>query len=264
MAYGKSKDLAKRTQSDKVLRDKAFKVASDPKYDGYQRVLASMVYKFFNKKSSVSGVETSLATEPNYQLANELHRQITRKFKRRKVYLSFRNDIWGVDLADMQSLSKYNKRIKYLLCAIDLFSKYARVVPLKDKRGITIVNEFQKIWDSSNKKPNKTWVDQGGEFYNKLFKRFLKINGTEIYSTDNEQKSFVAERFIRTCVKIFKHMTAVPKNVYFDVLDHIVNKYNNTVHGTIKMKPIDVSSDSYAEHNENLLWTNSKTLWWRY
>ena len=85
MAYGKSKDLAKRTQSDKVLRDKAFKIASDPKYDGYQRGLASMVYKFFDKKSSGSGV----ATEPNYQLANELHRQIIRKFRRRKVYSSF-------------------------------------------------------------------------------------------------------------------------------------------------------------------------------
>ena len=83
MAYGESKDLAKRTQSDKVLRDKAFKIASDPKYDGYQRGLASMVYKFFDKKSSGSGVA---ATEPNYQLANELHRQIIRKFKRRKVY----------------------------------------------------------------------------------------------------------------------------------------------------------------------------------
>ena len=82
MGYGKSKDLTKRTQSDKVLRDKAFKIASDPKYDGYQRGLASMVYKFFDKKSSGSGV----ATEPNYQLANELHRQIIRKFKRRKVY----------------------------------------------------------------------------------------------------------------------------------------------------------------------------------
>ena len=82
MAYGKSKDLVKRTQSDKVLKDKAFKIASDPKYDGYQRGLASMVYKFFDKKSSGSGV----ATEPNYQLANELHRQIIRKFKRRKVY----------------------------------------------------------------------------------------------------------------------------------------------------------------------------------
>ena len=111
MAYGKSKDLVKRTQSDKVLRDKAFKIASDPKYDGYQRGLASMVYKFFDKKSSGSGV----AAEPSYQFAYELYRQITRKFKKRKVYLSFRDDIWGVDLADMQSLSKCNKEIKYLL-----------------------------------------------------------------------------------------------------------------------------------------------------
>ena len=90
MAYGKTKDLVKRTQSDKVLKDKAFKIASDPKYDGYQRGLASMVYKFFDKKSSGSGVDTSLAnksaTEPNYQLANELHRQIIRKFKKQKVY----------------------------------------------------------------------------------------------------------------------------------------------------------------------------------
>ena len=82
MAYGKSKDLTKRTQSDKVLRDKAFKIASDPKYNGYQRGLASMVYKFFDEKSSGSGV----ATEPNYQLANELHRQIIRKLNRWKVY----------------------------------------------------------------------------------------------------------------------------------------------------------------------------------
>ena len=102
MAYGKSKDLAKRTQSGKVLRDKTFKIASDPKYDGYQRELASMVYKFFDKTSSGSGV----AAEPNYQLAVELHRQITREFKRRKAYSSFRDNIWGVNLADMQSLSK--------------------------------------------------------------------------------------------------------------------------------------------------------------
>ena len=121
MAYGKLKDLAKRTQSGNALRDEAFKIASDPKYDGYQRELVSMVYKFFDKKSSGSGV----ATDPNYQLANELHRQIIRKFKRRKVYSSFRDNIWAVDLADMQSLSKYNKGIKYLLGAIYLFSKYA-------------------------------------------------------------------------------------------------------------------------------------------
>ena len=122
MAYGKSKDLVKRTQSDKVLRDKAFKIASDPKYDGYQRRLASMVYKFFDKKSSRSGI-----TNENYQLANELHKPIIRKFKNRKVYSSFRDNIWGVDLADVQSLSKYKKGIKYLLCAIDLFSKYGSI-----------------------------------------------------------------------------------------------------------------------------------------
>ena len=112
----------------KALRDKAFKIANDPKYDGYQRGLVSMVYKFFDKWSSGS----SVAAEPNYQLANELHKQIIRKCK--KAYLYFRGNIWGVDLANMQSLSKYNKGIRYLLCAIDLFSKYAWVVPLKGKR----------------------------------------------------------------------------------------------------------------------------------
>ena len=193
MAYGKSKDLAKRTQSGKCLRDKAFKIASDAKYDGYQRGLASVIYNFFDKKSSGSGV----TTEPNYQLANELHKQIIKKFKRQKVFLSFRDNIWGVDLADIQSLSKYNKGIKYLLCAIDLFSKYAWVVPLKDKKGVSIVNAFQKII-SEERKPNKIWVDQGSEFYNNTFKDFLKINKIEMYSTYNEGKSVIAERFIRT------------------------------------------------------------------
>ena len=126
----------------------------------------------------------------------------------------------------MQSLSKYNKGIKYLLCAIDLFSKYAWVVPIKDKKGTSIVNAFQKII-SEGRKPNKIWVDQGGEFYNNLFKRFLKINSIEMY---NEGKSVAAERFIRTLKnKIFKHMTAISKNIYFDALDGIVNKYNNSL-----------------------------------
>ena len=122
---------------------------------------------------------------------------------------------------------------------------------MKGKWGITIVNAFQKII-SKGRKPNKTWVDQGREFYNKLFKRFLKIKNIEIYSTYKEEKSVVAEKFIRTMKnKIFKHMTAISKNVYFDVLDDIANKYNNTVHRTMKIKPIDVTSDSYAEYNED-------------
>ena len=148
MAYGKSKDLAKRPKSGKCVRYKALKIPSDLKYDAYQRGLASMVYKFLDKKSSGSGV----ATEPNYQLANELHNQIFQKFKRRKNYSSFMDNICGVDLTDMQSLSKYNKAIKYLLCAIDLFSKCSWVAPLKDKKGISIVNTFQ----TNNLKRKKT------------------------------------------------------------------------------------------------------------
>ena len=140
--------------------------------------------------------------------------------------------------------------MKYLLCAIDLLRKYAWVISLKDKKGTSIANAFQKII-SKERKPNKIWVDQGSEFYNQSFKVFLKINKIEMYATFDEGKSVVAERFIRTLKnKIFKHMTAISKNVYFDVLDDIVNKYNNTIHQTIKMKPIDVTDDLFAEYNE--------------
>ena len=138
-------------------------------------------------------------------------------------------------------MSKYNKWIKYLLCAIDLFSKYTWIVPINNKKGISIINAFQKII-SEGRKPNKIWTDQGSQFYNNAFTDFLKINNIEMYSTYNEGKSVAAERFIRTLKnKIFKHMTAISKNIYFDALDDIVNKYNNTVHRAIKMKPIDVT-----------------------
>ena len=171
MAYGKSKGLAKIVQSDKFLRD-------DPKYNGYQRGLASMACKFFEKKSSGSGI----TNEPNCLLANELHKPIIRKFQKRKIYSSFRDNIWGVNLADMQSLNKYSKGNKYLLCAIDLFSKYAWVVPLKDKKVISIVNAFLKII-LKGRKPIKISVDQITEFYNNHFKKFLKLNNIEMYST---------------------------------------------------------------------------------
>ena len=121
--------------------------------------------------------------------------------------------------------------MKYLLCAIDLFSKWD--APLKDQKGITIVNAFQKII-SRVRKPNKIWVDQGGEFYNKLFKRFLKLNNIEMYSTYNKGKSIDAETFIRALKnKIFKYMTAVSKYVYSDMLDDVVNRYNNAVHSSV-------------------------------
>ena len=91
------------------------------------------------------------------------------------MYSSFKDNIWGVDLADMQLISKYNKGIRYLLCTIDFFSKYTFVIPLKDKKGTTIVNAFRSILDKSKRKTNKIWVDQGSEFYNNKFKKWLKI-----------------------------------------------------------------------------------------
>ena len=127
-AYADNKDLINRTRADKVLRDKAYDIASNQAYDGYQRGLASMVYKFFDKKTMGSGINNE-----SLKLADKLHKPIIRKFNKRKVYSSFKDNIWGVDLADIQLLSKFNKGIKYLLRAIDLFSKYAFVVPLKDK-----------------------------------------------------------------------------------------------------------------------------------
>ena len=121
------------------------------------------------------------------------------------------------------------------MCAIDLFHRYAWVIPLKDKKGTSIVNAFKKII-SKARKPNRIWIDQGSKFYNNSFKDFLKINNIEMYSTYNEGKSVLAKRFIRTLKNtIFKHMTANSKNVYFDELDDVVHKYNITIHRTIKM-----------------------------
>ena len=237
-AYSDSTDLTKRTVADKILKNKAFNIAKNPKYDRYQRGLASMVYTFFDKKSEGSGAKL---IPQNEQLANELHQPIDRKFEKRRVYSTFKDNIWSVDLADMQLLSKYNEGIRFLLCVIDIFSKYAWVVPSKDKKGISIVKAFQIILRQSNRKPNKIWVDKGSEFYNAYFKKWLRDNDIAMYSTHNEGKSVVAERFIRTLKSIiYKYMTSISKNVYNDKLDDIVDEYNNTYHTTIKMKPIDV------------------------
>ena len=127
-----------------------------------------MLYKFFDNKSKGSGIKNEI--EENQQLANELHKPMTRKFKKRKVYSSFKNNIWGVELVDTQLISKCNKGIRYLLCAFDLFSKYVFVVPLKDKKGTTIVNTFQSILGNSKRKPKKIWVDQGSEFITRISK----------------------------------------------------------------------------------------------
>ena len=146
----------------------------------------------------------------------------------------------------MQLISKFNKGFRYLLCVIYIFSKYAWVVPLKDEKGVSIVNAFPSILKKSNRKSNKMWVDKGGEFYNNSFKKWLQDNDIAMYSKHNEGKSVVAERFIRTIKnKIYKFMNSISKNVNIDKLDDIVNEYNNTYHRTIKIKPIDVKDNTY-------------------
>ena len=164
------------------------------------------------------------------------------------MYFSFRDDIWGADLADMQFLSKFNKGFRFLLCIIDIFSAYAWVIPLKDQKGISIVNAFQKILKESNRKPNKIWVDKGSEFCNNSFKKWLRDNDIKMYSTSNKGKSVIAERFIQTLKnKIYKYMTSVSKNVYINKLDDIVYEYNNTYHRTIKTLINNITDNTYID-----------------
>ena len=132
MAYGGFKYLAKRTASDKFLRDKAFNIAKTPKYDGYEWGLASMVYKCFDKKTSAGAIKSI----QNQQLAQELHKPIIKKFEKRTVPSSFKDNICDADLADMQLISKFNKGIRFLLCVIDIYSKYAWIFPLKNKKKV--------------------------------------------------------------------------------------------------------------------------------
>ena len=122
----------------------------------------------------------------NEQLVKKLYKPVTRNFKKRTVYSEFKDNIWGADLADVQLISKSNKGFRFLLCVIHVFSRYAWVVILKDKKGITITDAFQKILNDSNRKVNKTWADNGSEFYNNSFKNCIKDNDIEMYSLYNK------------------------------------------------------------------------------
>ena len=153
----------------------------------------------------------------------------------------------------MQFISRFVKAICFLLCVIDIFSKYTWVIPLDCKRSITITNAFQKISDESICKPNKIWIDKGSEFYNRSMKSWLQDNNIEMYLIHNEEKPVVAKRFIRTLNnKFYKYMTSISKTLYIDELDNVVNKYTNTYHRTFMMKPADVKPSMYIDfNNEN-------------
>ena len=200
------------------MHDKAFNIAKNPKYDGYQSGLASIVYNFFDKRASggAAAVANKSAVKnknmSNKELAKELQKLIIKKFKKRKVQSPFISNIWGADLADMQLISKFNKRICFLFRIIDVFSKYGQVIPVKDKRGIATTNAFQKVLKESNHKPNKIWADKGSEYYNRSMKSLLEKSEIEMYSTNNEGQSVVSKRFIRALKnKIYKYMSSISK-----------------------------------------------------
>ena len=161
------------------------------------------------------------------------------------------DNIKGADFADMQLISEFNKGIRFLLCFIGISSKYSWVIPLKDKKCITITNAFQKILDDSNHKPNKIWTCKGSKFYNKSMKLWLEKIDTEMYSTNNKRKSVFAERFIRTLKnKTYKYMTSTSKNVYIGELEDIANKYSNAYHEAIKMKLVNLKSNRYIDFSK--------------
>ena len=158
------------------MSDKGFGIASNPQYDGYQQGLASKLNSFLkhNSRDTTNHIGTAI-TSKDQQLANELHKPI----KKRKLYFLFRDKAWGSDLADLLLISKYNKGDRFLLCVIGIFSKYAWVVPLADRKNIAITNAFQKLIDEADRKPNKIWIDQGSLFYNRSLKSWLHDNGIE-------------------------------------------------------------------------------------
>ena len=173
---------------------------------------------FFNKKRSGSGIKK--VNILNKELAEELHKPIIRKFKKRKLHSPFIDKILIADLDDMQLIVKFNKRIYFLLGVTHILSRYAWLIHLKDKKGTTITKAFQKMFDESNRKASNKWVDKGSEFYNRS-RNFLLNNSVEMDSKHNNEKSAVISTLKD---KVYNHMTLMSKNVYIDKLDNIVNK----------------------------------------
>ena len=172
------------------------------------------------------------------ELAEELHKPVRKKFQKRRVWVSGIDDTWAADLADMSSLAKENDGYKYLLVVIDIFSKYGWLIPLKNKSGLNVANAFKNIF--KERKPKKLWTDKGKEFYNKHVKTLV-----DVYSTENEEKSSIAERWIRTMKeRMYKYFTANNTYRYIDALDGLVKRYNNAKHSSIGMTPTEASKPS--------------------
>ena len=177
------------------------------------------------------------------KLSKELHKPYFKNFPTRRVLVTKLNDTFTADLVDMKEWENENEGYKYMLNVMDVFSRYAWSTPLKNKNSKSILNAFKNIIDKSNRKPNRLWVDQGKEFYNKDMKKYLEENKIKIYSTYGENKATIIERFNRTLKNMmWRYFTTKNTRKWIDVIDKLINKYNNSEHSTIGMTPKQASN----------------------
>jgi len=173
-----------------------------------------------------------------------LHKPALKKFRKRRVIVTGIDKIWAADLVDMQAFSKDNDGVRYILSVIDVFSKYGWMIPLKTKTGVEVASALKEIFKV--RKPRSLWVDRGREFFNRHVKSLV-----DLYTTENEEKSSVAERWNRTMKeRMFKYFTANNTRRYIDIVDRFVQNYNNTIHSSIKMTP------ESEKKNENKVYKN--------
>ena len=185
---------------------------------------------------------------------DELHKPVRGKFKKRRVFASGTDAIWTADLVGMQSVSRSNKCFKYILMIINVFSKYGWAIPLQTKTGPEVTKAFRESW-KKQKPPTKLWTDKGKEFYNKSMKDLLEKNNVELYSTEDEEKSSIVERWNRTIKRnMWKYFSANKTMKYIDILPNLIKKYNNTYHRSIKCTPALARAPSSYQHVHDTLY----------
>ena len=182
------------------------------------------------------------------KLADELHKPVRRNFRKRRVFAHNIDEVWSADLVDMQSFAKSNQGYRFILMIVDVFSKYGWAIPLKTKTAGEVSKAFERLW-TTTAPPKKLWVDKGTEFFNKSMKTLLTRNHVEMYTTENEEKSCVVERWNRTIKRnMWKYFTANNTAKYIDVLPQIIARYNTTYHRSIKCTPTQAREPSKHQH----------------
>ena len=239
--------LSKNLKDKHIADEKMIKAINELPYNQQQYGTFLVKNIIRSKRKLGLGVENH-----NKILSEELHKPKRKNFPRRKIIVNHIDEIFAADLVEMQKFAKLNKGYRYLITCIDIFSKFAWVIPLKDKRGITIKNALEKIFNK--RKPKFLWTDNGKEFYNKQVQDLLNENNIKLYSTNNSEiKSSVVERFNKTFKNImYKKFTENNNTIFYNILDELVKNYNNKYHSTIKMSPIEGSKKINEKKIKNI------------